>query len=168
MQERNLFLKKSGPHPKVHEQIFKAWQRNQTGNTNKNGPTISKNAEIEEKGEDIFGRKEQSNKIKINDTIQRDKSEVASERRRTKKILRLDQAIQTKQDIQKQQNFTSKYGKKGAKTYPQPNARETKEFWRKIWKRSHHYTSRINEQYGKRVVRTGRWPEDKKHLDSLK
>ena len=57
----------------------------------------------------MFGRREKSNTIGINDTTQSGKSEGTGERRKTKKILRYDQTMQTKKTIKTtKENSTSK------------------------------------------------------------
>ena len=72
----------------------------QTGNTDKKS-TTSKNDNTEEKHQNKQRKVTQQLKL----TIQLDKSEITGDRKKTKKISRQDQTIQTKQDISKQKKI---------------------------------------------------------------
>ena len=62
-----------------------------------------------------------------------------SERRKTKKIPRQDQTIETKQDVPKQRKkFYQQLRREWAKPYQQPDTREARRFWSKIWERKDH------------------------------
>ena len=68
----------------------------------KKSKTTSKNDTTEEKWWNILERKEKSNTSKTNNTTRGNKSEGTEEKKKTKKILRQDKTILTKQGVPKQ------------------------------------------------------------------
>ena len=56
----------------------------------------------------------------------------------------------------------------GTKTYQQPDARETKQFWSKIWQPREDKKSRMDKQHRKRVKRLEEGPKVKIHIYLLK
>ena len=89
--------------PKEYEQKFKTWMGNWTGNTNRKSTTTGKNDETKEKRWNMLWRKEESKLTsKTSDKTRGNKSEGTGEKSKTKKILRKDQTIETKQVIPKQ------------------------------------------------------------------
>ena len=66
-------------------------------------------------------------------TTRGNKPESTGDRTKIKKI-RQSKTIQTKQDIPKQRKkFYQQVVGDGTKTYQQPDTKEAKQFWRKIW-----------------------------------
>ena len=82
-----------------------------------------------------WDEKRKNNTSKTSNTSQRNKSEGTSERKKTKKISRQEEIIQTKKDIPKRQKKFCLQAE-CTKTYKQPDDKESKQFWGKIWERT--------------------------------
>ena len=66
-----------------------------------------------------------------------------------------------------ERKFYLQVGRYGTKIYEQPNAREAKQFWSKIW-HTREQKCRIDKRHGKRVSKTRRRAKTKMHISSLR
>ena len=116
-----------------HLYRLKTWIGNSTVNADNKSMTTEKNYKTEWECLNMLGRTEKSNTSKKNIYRTRgNKPEGIGERRKTKKILKQDKTIPTKQDIPKQRKYILGEGE-CVKTYQQLDDKEAKRFWSKIW-----------------------------------
>ena len=90
----------------------------------------------------MWEQKRKDNTRKNNSTIWGNKPESSVERREIKRYRQRIKQYQTKQDIPKkkknERKFYHQLGGHDTKTYQQPDAKETKRFWTKIWQPKMH------------------------------
>ena len=101
--------------------------RNSTGNADEKSTKTGQNDQTEGKTLEYVETKRKKQHKKNNNKTWGNKPESPEERRKIKEILAKGKPIQTKQDIPKH------LGGDDTKTHQQPDARETEQFWTKIW-----------------------------------
>ena len=99
----------------------------------------------------MLGREEKSNTIKTNNTTQENKSEGTGEERRLKRYRDRIKYRQNK-TFQNNEKITLQVGRKCTKTY-QPDAKEAKLFWSKIWERNLAWTD-YKKAYMVRIIQS--------------
>ena len=105
----------------------------------------------------MLGQKGKSNTRKNSNTTWENKPESTGKRRKIKEISTKGKTIQTKQGIPKQRKkFYQQVEGDDMKTYQQPDARETEQFWSKIRQPGEHKKSRMDKQHGKIIRWTRR------------
>ena len=115
-------------------------------------------------------KKKTTQQLKTNDTTRWNKSEGTGKRRKTKKISRQDQTIHTNGTFKRtKKKFYLQTGGKSKNTYPQPNVREAKQFWSKMWKgRDHNWKAEWRTNMEKELQALEKGSKAKILLDSLR
>ena len=121
-----------------HEETVKTKTGSSTGNPDKRCTKIGQNGK-RERSWNMWEDNGKDNTRKNISTNCGNKREISGERREIKEISTKDKTIHTKQDIPKQRKkILSTTGRAWQKTYQQPDAKETEQFWTKIWQPKKH------------------------------
>ena len=111
-------------------------------------------------------KNEKSDRRKNNNTTWENKPENTGEKRKIKKILTKGKIIQTKQDISKERKEILPT-RDDTKTYQQPDARESEQFWTKIWQPRKHKKAEWMSNNTKELAGLKKGPKAEIRIDLL-
>ena len=136
-----------GPH-KNHEGTIKTRMGSSTGNRDKQSSKTGQNWKKKERTWNMWEENGKDNTGKNNSTTWGNKPEGSCERRETKEISKkgIKEYRQNRTFQSNERKFYQQLGGHDTKTYQQPDATETEQFWTKIWQPKKHNKQSQNVQ----------------------
>ena len=142
---------------------------NLTGNTDKKTTITSKMIKQRKNTGTCWDKKEKSNSSKMTIRLDRiNQKELMKEGRLKRYQDRVKQYRQNRTSLNNKKQFYRKVGRDSMKTYQQPDAREAKQFWSKIWQpREHNKKAKQISNMGKELKGLKEGPKAKIDIDLL-